>query len=251
MRAFTQIMTGLVLALTLVACNKTTTGATDGDMTLGNADAKVTVIEYGSASCAHCARWNNEVFAAFRAKYIDTGRVHYVFREFLTEPRAMAAAGFLTARCAGRDKYFQVLDAVYHAQEEMFTTQDMRGPLLRIAQGVGLTEAQFNACVSDQAATKALNERVEKYARDANITATPTFVINGKVNAGEMTMEQLDAAITAAETAAGVAPPAASATPAAPAPAPATPAAPTATPAAPAAAPAAPAAPAPAAPPAK
>lgn len=248
MRAFTQMMTGLVLALTLVACNKTTTGVTDGDMTLGNADAKVTVIEYGSASCTHCARWNNEVFAAFRAKYVDTGRVHYVFREFLTEPRAMAAAGFLTARCAGRDKYFQVLDAVYHAQEEMFTTQDMRGPLLRIAQGVGLTEAQFNACVSDQAATKALNDRVEKYSRDANITATPTFVINGKVNAGEMTMEQLDAAITAAETAAGVTPPAAAAAPAAPAAAPTTPAAPAATPATPAAAPAAPA---PAAPPAK
>ncbi|MFO1012855.1 MAG: thioredoxin domain-containing protein [Caulobacteraceae bacterium] len=251
MRAFTQIVTGMVLALTLVACNKTTSAVTDDDMSLGNAQAKVTVIEYGSASCAHCARWNNDVFAAFKARFIDTGRVHYVFREFLTEPRAMAAAGFLTARCAGRDKYFQVLDAVYHAQEEMFTTQDMRGPLLRIAQGVGLTEAQFNACVSDQAATKALNDRVEKYARDANITATPTFVINGKVNAGEMSMEQLEAAISAAEIAAGVTPPPA---PAAAAPAAPTAGAPAATPAAaPAAAtpPAAPAAPAPAAPAAK
>src|SRR5579871_3142309 len=78
------------------------------DMTLGSPKAKVTVIEYASASCPHCARFNNEVFPAFKAKYVDTGRVFYVFREFLTEPASLAAAAFLTARCAGKGKYFGV-----------------------------------------------------------------------------------------------------------------------------------------------
>src|SRR6201996_4270527 len=109
------------------------------DMTLGDPHARVTVIEYASASCPHCARFNNEVFPAFKAKYIDTGKIHYVFREFLTEPVEVAAAAFLTARCAGKDKYFSVLDAVFKAQTQMFQSGDIKGTLLGIAQSAGLT----------------------------------------------------------------------------------------------------------------
>lgn len=204
-RLLTAVALTATLGVALAGCDKKETAAAD-DMSLGNANAKVTVIEYASASCIHCGRWNNEVFPAFKKKYIDTGRVHYVYREFLTEPAQVAAASFLLARCAGKDKYFSVLDSVYHSQEEMFTTGDFRGVLLRIAQSSGLNEDQFNACVSDEKALKALNARVEKYAADAKITGTPTFVINGKKaggeDGGELSMAQLDAAITAAEAAA-------------------------------------------------
>ena len=111
----------------------------------------------------------------------------------------MAAAGFLTARCAGKDKYFQVTDAIFHAQQEMFTTGDMRGILLRTAQSAGMTEEKFNACITDEAALKALNERVEKAVKVDKITATPSFMINGKkLKEGEMTMAELDAAVAEA-----------------------------------------------------
>src|SRR5690606_24224902 len=109
------------------------------DMSMGPADAKVKVVEYASASCSHCATFNNEVFPEFKAKYIDTGKVQYILKEFLTPPEQVAAASFLMARCAGPDKYFTVLDAVYKNQNEMFQTGDFRGVLLRIAQSSGMT----------------------------------------------------------------------------------------------------------------
>jgi protein-disulfide isomerase len=186
-------------ALALVGCQKGVNAPATGDMSLGPADAKVQVVEYASASCAHCARFNNTVFPAFKAKYIDTNKVHYTLREFLTPPEEVAAAGFLLARCAGKDKYFTVLDAIYKNQAEMFQTGDFRGVLLRIAQSTGMTEAQFNKCVSDPDALKALNARVQHAIDVDKISATPTFFVNGKkVGEGEMTLAQLDTAIAAA-----------------------------------------------------
>jgi len=190
-----------VAGLALAGCSKADSkGAlAAGDMSLGDPKAKVKVVEYASASCPHCARFNNDVFPEFKKKYIDTGKVHYTLKEFLTPPNNVAAAGFLMARCTGKDKYFTALDAVYRQQQEMFQTEDFRGVLLRIAQSMGLTEKQFDACITDEAAIKALNDRVEKAGRDGKITATPTFDVNGKrVKEGEATLAELDAAIAAA-----------------------------------------------------
>ena len=204
MRLFDRRALVLVAALSvsLAGCDKLF-GAKDAvtadDMSMGSTSAKVTVIEYASASCPHCARFNNDVFPAFKAKYIDSGKVHYVFREFLTPPVEVAAAGFLTARCAGKDKYFSVLDAIYHGQEAMFQSGDFRGSLQRIAQSAGLSEAQFNACVEDDKAIKALNDRVDRYAKEDNITGTPTFFVNGKKLDGEQTLASLDTAIAGAQ----------------------------------------------------
>ena len=199
MRPFSrQLLVAALLMLGLAACSKPIGAVTDEDMSLGNPQAKVTVIEYASASCPHCARFNNDVFPAFKAKYIDTGKIHYVFREFLTPPVEVAAAGFLTARCAGKDKYFSVLDAIFRGQQAMFESGDYRGGLLRIGQSAGMTEAQFNACVSDDAALKALNDRVTKYEQ-AGIHSTPTFVVNGESLTGEQTLASMDAAIAAAK----------------------------------------------------
>ena len=205
MRLFDRrLVLALGLALSLTACNKGgATAASSDDMTLGNPDAKVTVVEYASASCSHCAKWNEEVFPAFKAKYVDTGRVHYVFREFLTSPIELASAAFLMARCAGKDKYFNVVDAVFRAQPVMYQTGDYRGELLRIANSAGMSEQQFTQCIRDDEALKALNARVERAVEDENISGTPTFVINGKTAAsGEMSLEQLDKAIAEAEAAA-------------------------------------------------
>ena len=186
-------------ALALAGCSKGAGTVDTADMTLGDPNAKVKMVEYASLTCSHCGTFNNDVFPAFKAKYIDTGKVHYTFKEFLTPPNEVAAAGFLTARCAGKDKYFNVTDAIFHAQQEMFTTGDMRGVLLRIAQSAGLTEQQFNACITDEAALKALNERVEKAIKVDKINSTPTFVMNGKkVKEGEVSLAELDAAVAEA-----------------------------------------------------
>jgi protein-disulfide isomerase len=89
-----------------------------GDMSLGDPKAKVQVTEYASASCPHCAHFDETVFPAFKAKYIDTGRVHYTLKEFLTPPAEVAAAGFLLARCGGTATYFPILHGVFKSQAE-------------------------------------------------------------------------------------------------------------------------------------
>lgn len=181
-------------ALTLAACGDKGAGKAEGDMSLGDPNAKVKVIEYASVTCSHCAAWNEEVFPAFKAKYIDTGKVHYTFREFPTAPMPVAAAGFLLARCAGEDKYFEVVDAIMRSQQEMFESRDPRGTLLRVAQSVGMNEAEFEKCVSDEAALKEFTARTDA-AIKAGIDSTPTFVIDGEKFVGAQSMAQLDAAI--------------------------------------------------------
>jgi protein-disulfide isomerase len=195
-----RLVIAAAMLATLAACNKSNASlgaAGPEDMTLGNPQAKVLVAEYASVGCPHCAAFNNDVFPAFKAKYIDTGKVHYVFHEMLVggqSEQALAAAGFLLARCAGKDKYFAVNDEVFHAQQALYTSGDLRGGLLRIAQSLGMTEPQFNACVGDQAALKALDARVEKAGKDG-VNETPTFIINGSKIEGNQTLATLDKAI--------------------------------------------------------
>ena len=168
------------------------------EMSLGKANAPVTVVEYASASCPHCARFNNDVFPDFRKKYVDTGKVHYVFREFLTQPVQVAAAGFLLARCAGPGKYFQVLDDYFHGQAKAYETGDVKSLILSSGAHAGLDETKVAACLSDQAAAEALNARVERYAKDEGVDFTPTFVVNGKKLPPldhEVTLQDLDNAI--------------------------------------------------------
>src|SRR6185503_19250937 len=197
------VASALAAALALGGCAKP---AADGamkpqadDMSLGDPAAKVQVVEYASASCPHCAAFAIDVFPAFKAKYVDTGKVRYTLREYLTDPAAIAAAGFLLARCAGKDRYFPVLDAVFRGQAEMVKTGDVRGVLARIAKSPGgLTEAQLDACMRDTAAEKALAARADRHLHADKINSTPTFVINGRRFEGEMSLPELDAAIAQA-----------------------------------------------------
>jgi protein-disulfide isomerase len=169
------------------------------DMTLGSPKAKVQVVEYASLSCPHCARFNSEVFPAFKAKYVDTGQVRYTLREMLTPPAEVAAAGFMLARCAGPSKYFTVVDQVFKSQAK-WGDGDIKPVFLEIAKANGLTEDQFDACLSDQKGLAALQARVQA-AVDAGVDSTPTFFVNGKkIAAGEIGLDKLDAAIAEAKS---------------------------------------------------
>ena len=205
MRVIIALVIGLSLLGGMSACKKAPTAAGNEDMSLGNPQAKVTVIEFASLGCPICARWNNEVSPSFKAKYIDTGKVNYVFREFLTGDAPVAAAGFLLARCAGKDQYFKVVDAVFRQEADLLESDrnaEKRDRLVKIAESIGLTQEQFDACVSNDQSLAALNARSEKAAKDFHIESTPTFLINGTPLVGMQSLADLDRAIATAQAAA-------------------------------------------------
>ena len=186
-------------AVALTGCARPAAQADPAAMSMGDPNAKVHVEEYASTTCTHCGRFANEVFPAFKARYIDTGKVRYTLHEFLTPPQGVAAAGFLTARCAGPEKYFEVIDTLFKGQAEMYAKGDASDLLHKAAEVGGLSEEQFNACISDEAARNALVARVQKAIDERHVNATPTFFINGKkVKEGEMSLAELDAAVAEA-----------------------------------------------------
>jgi protein-disulfide isomerase len=191
-----------LLAFVLTACAKPPVPV-GPDMSFGNPNAPVKVVEYASVACPVCGRWYREVYPAFKAKYIDTGKVYYTFREMLVgdaNEQSMAAAGFLLARCAGRDKYFSVVDAIFKNQLDIYN--DPRGGLVKIAKANGLDESKFDSCTNDAAAITALNTRVQGYVTNDHVNATPTFMVNGTaMEPGYHTLAELDAAIAAAPAA--------------------------------------------------
>ena len=150
---------------------------------MGSPRAKVTLTEYASVACPHCAKFDAQVFPALKARYIDTGKVRFALREMLVGDEGMvqvAAAGFLLARCAGRPHYFDVVEAMYRAQATIFTTGELRPSLVAIAKANGLDEAQLDACLADKSAIAALNARVDDAEKVHHVDGTPTFFVNGE-----------------------------------------------------------------------
>lgn len=167
---------------------------------LGASNAPVVLTEYVSPVSPNSARFWREMLPTIRTKYIDTGLVRLEVRERLVGPPAIAAAGFLLARCAGRDNYLAVLDRLYLAQPDMFadgTASNARRTLSRIAGDFGLSEDQFYACINDQTALEAVFHRDEQAARDG-IKGVPLFLINGIAYDGPLDTEQLSAALDSA-----------------------------------------------------
>jgi protein-disulfide isomerase len=153
------------------------------ELSLGSADAPITVVEYASMTCGHCARFHNTVFPVLKEKYIDTGKVHFIMREFPLDNLAVAAS--MLARCAGGDKTFPLISALFAKQEEWaFVHGDPRPELLKLAKQAGFTKESFDKCLTDQ---KLLDEVVAIRSRAADtfsVDATPTFFVNGKRLAG-------------------------------------------------------------------
>ena len=162
------------------------------DMALGPKDAAVTITEYASMTCPHCARFAEEVFPKIKAAYIDTNKVRYVFREFPLDIKA--AAGSMLARCIAKDdagKYFAVIDMLFKSQE------DWAGPktteaLKLIGKQAGLSGQAVEACLKDQALLDKIAAD-QKYANEIlKVNSTPTFFINGEKVTGETSFEEFD-----------------------------------------------------------
>jgi protein-disulfide isomerase len=176
---------------------------------MGPSSAAVTVIEYFSDTCPHCAAFDAGVFPYVRATYIGPGRVRYIFREALTPPPAISAAGFILARCAGQDRYLDVVEDIFKNQPSLVKPDTGRDVLLKIGRKAGLTDGQIKDCLSNDEALKAFRDRVDA-AVAAGVEGTPTFVFNGHTllpgdriggsvyEGGELTKAQFDAAFSAA-----------------------------------------------------
>jgi protein-disulfide isomerase len=161
-----------------------------GEMTLGPDTAKVTVIEYASATCPHCAAFHNETFEALKKEYIDTGKIKFVFREFPHQDAALAA--FMLARCAPKEKYFPLIDVFFATQPEW--TQDPLAGLNKIAQQAGFTKESFDACMKNETVAKDILA-VRSKAESFGVTGIPTFFVNGERYEGETTIEAFRAKI--------------------------------------------------------
>ena len=168
----------LTAMVALAGCNSGGTGAAaEGDMAMGAPEgAKVTVVEYASVTCHVCAAWQEENWEAFKTRYVDTDKVRYVFREIPTPPAEVAVAGFLMARCAGPDKYFDVVHELLASQQQMMG--DPRATLFRVGNGAGLSNERVQQCITDEAGLVAADERAQA-ARAAGVEGTPTFFVNG------------------------------------------------------------------------
>ncbi len=192
-------LTGAALATmgALAACGGDSGGqAAQGDMAKGAPEgAEVTVVEYASVTCGHCAQWQETVWPEFKAKYVDTNKVRFVFREFPTPPAEVAAAGFLLARCAGEDRYFQVIEEIMASQREWQQGISPAATLSRVATSVGLSEDEYRACITDADALAALDERIQA-GRAEGVTGTPTFFVNG-TRVPDSSLQGLSAAVDA------------------------------------------------------
>jgi len=175
------------LALTAAACAKKA-DPTAGEMTMGNPQAKVTLVEYASVACPICAHVNETVMPQVRSKYIDSGKVLYVYKPMMTGNQAVATAGHLLAQCAaakgGKDKFFAVVDAIMRSQAAMGGEEtgyaNAKPVLWSIAQSVGMTQADFNACITDPKSIQTLNEKNDTYVNTDKVDRTPTFIVNGQ-----------------------------------------------------------------------
>jgi protein-disulfide isomerase len=164
-----------------------------GDRVLGKADAPVTVVEYASATCPHCAEFHQLVLPQIKTDYIDTGKVRFIFREFPLDQLALGA--FMLARCVPEDKYFPVLDLMFRRQATWAKAGNPADELFKIMRMAGMNEAGFEACINRKELSKALVAAAKKAKQDFAIKGTPAIFVNGTYIDAHEEMTAVKAAI--------------------------------------------------------
>jgi protein-disulfide isomerase len=151
------------------------------EMALGDPDAPVTVIEYASFTCPHCATFHAGPFKDLKANYIDTGKIRFIYREVYFDRYGLWAA--MVARCGGEDRYFGIADMIYDQQSQWTASNDpatIADNLRRIGRTAGLTDEQVNACLQDREMAESMVALYQENAERDDINSTPSFVINGQ-----------------------------------------------------------------------
>nr|WP_236687813.1 DsbA family protein [Jannaschia aquimarina] len=162
------------------------------EMTLGDPDAPVKVVEYASFTCPHCANFHLDTFKAFREEYIDTGRVHFTYREVYFDRYGLWAS--MIARCADPMRYFGIVELLYDSQSEWSRQEDpaaVAESLKRIGAQAGMDRETLDACLQDGEKAQSLVAWYEQNAASDGVRSTPSFLINGEMHAGNMSLSQL------------------------------------------------------------
>ena len=160
-----------------------------GDQAMGAENAPVTIIEYASMTCPHCAQFQARTFPKLKERYIDTGKVRFIFREFPLDP--LAAGAFMLARCADKDKFFPIIDLLFSTQRDWVVPNPLQ-PLLNVAKQAGYTEETFNSCLKNQQVLDGIQNVRDRAAKVLNVESTPTFFVNGKRVLGDVSIEDLE-----------------------------------------------------------
>ena len=170
-----------------------------GDMVMGDANAPVTIVEYASLTCGHCAAFHKDKLPTLKSEYIDTGKAKLVFREFPFDP--VATAAFMVARCADKDRYFPLVSALFDLQKVWaFSEKPVEG-LQKVAQQAGFTQESFGACLQNQAVLDGVNAVKDRASKQFGVSSTPTFFVNGNIVRGNVPIEEfrekIDSALAA------------------------------------------------------
>ena len=158
------------------------------DHVLGDPDAPVTIIEYASLTCPHCAEFHEDVLPQLKERYIAPGKVRMIYRDFPLDQRALAAASL--AHCAGPERYFGFLDVLFQTQETWARADDHLAALKRLGKLGGLTEAEMEACFADEELTNRILQTRLDAQNQHEISSTPTFIIDGKAYSGTRDIEE-------------------------------------------------------------
>lgn len=161
-----------------------------GEQSLGPAEAPVTIIEYASMTCSHCATFHVQTYPLLKSRYIDAGKVRYILREFPLDP--LSAGAFMLARCAGEGKYFDMVDTLFKQQKNWAFVQNPIPPLFAIARQAGFNEQSFEKCLSDQKLLDGIEEVRRRAQEKFGVNSTPTFFINGRIFRGAISIEQIE-----------------------------------------------------------
>ena len=163
------------------------------DIVMGKADAQVTIVEYASMTCPHCAHFATTTLPTIKEKYIDTGKAKLILREFPFDPRA--AAAFMLARCAPEERYYPLVEVLFKQQEQWAGAANAEEPLLQISKLAGFTQESFKACLTNQKLLDDVNAVRERGANEFGVNATPTFFINGARYSGALSVDEMSAII--------------------------------------------------------
>ena len=179
-----------IFTLTLRAADQSALKIQDNDFFIGDSQAPITIIEYASMSCSHCADFHNGVLNEIKSEYIDTGKVRFVFRDFPFNYPALA--GSMMMRCIPNEVRYDYMSALYKLQKSWVFRDNSKtkAELYKIMQSGGMTLDEFNECLSDTNIENDLLEGVMNAQREFNIRSTPTFIINGVLYSGNKNIKE-------------------------------------------------------------
>jgi protein-disulfide isomerase len=164
-----------------------------GDVALGPADAKVTIIEYASMTCPHCAAFHQETWPELKKRWVDTGKVRFVLREFPLDP--LATAGFMLARCDGENKYYPIVDLLFSQQRAWAYAERPLDALRQMMKQAGFSQEKFDSCLKDQKLYDAVNAVKNRGMDVFKVDSTPTFFINGQRHPGNLSIDEIEKVI--------------------------------------------------------